>query len=58
MSLVDHVAHLKTLAALDPESSLLDTAIINVIEEMAGAVDRLKAEHPSPPDTERGFGSI
>jgi hypothetical protein len=45
------------LAALDPESTLLDTAIINVLADLAVAVDLLEAEHPPPPE-ERGFGSV
>ena len=56
MSLLSHVDHLRTLAHLDRDTTLLTMALLNVLEELAAAVDRLEAEHPPPP--ERGFGSI
>jgi hypothetical protein len=58
MSLLAHVDHLRTLAQLDPDTSVFDLALVNVLEELAAAVDRLEAQHPPPPESERGFGTI
>jgi hypothetical protein len=49
-SLVEHAAQLRTLAVLDPDTTVLQQAIINVLEELAEAVDALRGEH--------GLGSI
>jgi nitrogen fixation/metabolism regulation signal transduction histidine kinase len=57
MTHTEQVAHLRTLATLDPDTTTLQQAMINVLEKLAEAVDRLEAEHPPPP-TERGFGTI
>jgi hypothetical protein len=35
MSLAEHVAALKKAAARDPQTTLLQTAMLNVIEELA-----------------------
>jgi hypothetical protein len=51
MTLADHVAHLRTLATLDPETTVLQLAMINVLEELAEAVDALRGR-------EQGLGSI
>jgi hypothetical protein len=57
--LVQHVDHLRTLAQLDPDTTLLTMALINVIEELAVEIDRLAAEHrPPPPEAEHGLGSV
>jgi hypothetical protein len=56
--LVQHVDQLRTLARLDPETTLLQLAMVNVLEELAIEVDRLAGEHPLPPEPEQGFGSI
>jgi hypothetical protein len=60
MSLADHVDHLRTLAALDPETTVLQVAMINVMEELAEAVDGLRGRlgDDPPPDPPSGFGSI
>ena len=60
MTLAAHVDHLRTLAALDPESSVLDLAVINVLQELAEAVDGLRGRlsDDPPPDPPGGFGSI
>jgi hypothetical protein len=58
MSLTDHVGQLRTLAALDPDTTLLQQATINVMAELAEVVDRLEAEHPRPPEDEHGLGTI
>jgi hypothetical protein len=57
MSLTAHVDHLRTLAALDPDTTVLQQAMINVMEELAIAVDRLSGNDPTP-DPPRGVGSI
>jgi hypothetical protein len=41
MTLVEHVDRLRRLASGDPETSLLQLAMINVMEEVASTVDRL-----------------
>jgi hypothetical protein len=56
MTLLEQVDHLRGLVQADRDSSLLDLAVCNILEEMAVAFDRLQAEHPPPP--ERGFGSV
>jgi hypothetical protein len=48
MSLVEHVDHLRGLADLDRDTTLLQMATLNVLEELAVAVDLLVAEHPRP----------
>jgi hypothetical protein len=48
MTLVAHVDHLRTLAQLDPETTVLQLALINVLEELAITVDRLATERPDP----------
>ena len=57
MSLVGHVDQLRTLAQLDPETTMLQMAIVNVLEELAVTVDRLVDQQPPLPP-EHGFGSI
>jgi hypothetical protein len=58
MTLVEHVDHLRGLAKLDRDTTLLQMAMLNVLEELAVAVDRLTQENPPPPPPERGLGSI
>ncbi len=53
MSLTEQIAHLRQLAAADPETSVLDLAIINTLAELAEAVEELRGDDPS-----RGFGSV
>jgi hypothetical protein len=53
MSLAEQIAHLRQLASDDPETSLLDLAIINVLAELAGAVQELRGGDPP-----RGSGSV
>jgi hypothetical protein len=57
MSLLAHVDQLRALAQLDPETTVLQLAIVNVLEELAVTVDRLAGQQPPEPP-ERGFGSI
>jgi hypothetical protein len=57
-TLTDRIAHLRALALLDPSSGALQVGIIDLLEELAEAVDRLEAEHPRPSEPERGFGTI
>ena len=65
MSLLGHVDHLRTLAQLDPDTSVFDLAVVNVLEDLAVAVQAL-TDRPPPrppwtpdPDEEpRGFGTI
>jgi hypothetical protein len=42
MTLAAHVQELRTLALLDPETTTLQVAMINVLEELAEAVDGLR----------------
>ena len=42
MSLTGHVRELRTLAMLDPETTVLQLAMINVMEELAEALDGLR----------------
>jgi antitoxin component HigA of HigAB toxin-antitoxin module len=51
MSLAEQIVHLRQLASDDPETSLLDLAIIKVLAELAEAVEELRG--PDPP---RGRG--
>jgi len=53
MSLAEQIAHLRQLASDDPETSLLDLAIINVLAELAEAVQELRGGDPP-----RGSGSV
>jgi hypothetical protein len=46
--LVEHVAHLRTLAALDPDTTVLQEAIINVMEELAEAIEGLRGRVTPP----------
>jgi hypothetical protein len=57
MGLAEHVGQLRILAALDPETTVLQQAVINVLEELAEAVDGLRGR-VQPPDDPPGFGSI
>lgn len=60
MSLAAHVDHLRTLAALEPDTTLLEMAMINVLQELAEAVDGLRGRlsDDPPPDPPHGLGSI
>jgi hypothetical protein len=48
--------HLRTLAQLNPDTSVFDLAVVNVLEELAEAVDRLTGEEP--PDDGEHLGTI
>ena len=52
MNLTEHIAQLRQLAADDPETSVLDLAIINVLAELAEAVQELRGDEP------RGLGGV
>jgi hypothetical protein len=41
MTLLEQIAHLQQLAIADPETSLLDLALINALAELADAVEEL-----------------
>jgi hypothetical protein len=45
-TLTEHVAHLRTLAALDPGTTVLQQAMVNVLVELAQAVQDLADEEP------------
>jgi hypothetical protein len=51
--LTTHVDQLRALAQLDPETTVLQLAIVNVLEELAITVDQLKGDAEP-----RGLGSI
>jgi hypothetical protein len=57
MTLIEHVDHLRGLAQLDKDTTLLQMAMLNVLEELAVEVDRLTRQNPPPPE-EAGLGSI
>jgi hypothetical protein len=57
MTLLEHVDHLRALAQLDGDTTLLQMAMLNVLEELAATVDRLEAAH-QPPDDRGHFGTI
>jgi hypothetical protein len=52
MSLTGHVEHLRTLALLDSETTLLQLAIVGVLEELAEVIDELTGNEPP------GLGSV
>jgi hypothetical protein len=60
MTLAAHVDHLRTLAALDTETTVLQMAMINVLQELAEAVDGLRGRlsDDPPPDPPHGLGSV
>ena len=63
MTLAAHVQELRTLALLDPDTTTLQVAMINVLEELAEAIDGLRGRlgqdrATEPPENGRGFGSI
>jgi hypothetical protein len=53
MTLAQQIAHLRQLAIADPNTTLLDLAIINALDELAEAVQDLRGDTPP-----RGLGSI
>ena len=52
MTLAEQIAHLRQLAIADPNTTLLELAIINVLDEFAEAVQNLAGNEP------RGLGSV
>ena len=52
MTLAEQIAHLRQLAIADPNTTLLELAIINVLDEFAEAVQNLASNEP------RGLGSV
>jgi hypothetical protein len=59
MSHVDAVDHLRALVTMSGDASVVELAIVNLLEDLAMAVDLLEAEHrPPPEERERGLGSI
>jgi hypothetical protein len=53
MTLLAHVDALRALAQLDPETTLLELAIVGVLEELAAELDRLSGNNDPP-----GLGSV
>jgi hypothetical protein len=53
MTLAQQIAHLRQLAIADPNTTLLDLAIINALDELAEAVQQLSGDTPP-----RGLGSV
>jgi hypothetical protein len=66
MTLAAHVDQLRTLAALDSDTTVLQVAMINVMAELAEAVDGLRGRlveddldpYDNPPEPPHGFGAI
>jgi hypothetical protein len=53
MTLAQQIAHLRQLAIADPNTTLLELALINTLDELAEAVQQLSGDTPP-----RGLGSI
>jgi hypothetical protein len=53
MTLAQQIAHLRQLAIADPNTTLLDLAIINALDELAEAIEQLRGDTPP-----RGLGSV
>jgi hypothetical protein len=53
MTLAEQIAHLRQLAAADPNTTLLQLVIINVLGELAEAVQELRGDDPP-----QGCGSV
>jgi hypothetical protein len=53
MTLAQQIAHLRQLAIADPNTTLMDLAIINALDELAEAVQQLSGDTPP-----RGLGSV
>jgi hypothetical protein len=50
MTLTEQVAQLRELAPLSNGTRMLDVLIINVLDQLAQAVDRLERNQPPGPD--------
>jgi hypothetical protein len=50
MTLAEQVAQLRELAPLSSGTRMLDVMIINVLDQLAQAVDRLERNQPPGPD--------
>jgi hypothetical protein len=46
MTLAQQIAHLRQLAIADPNTTLLELAIINALDELAAAVQELRGDDP------------
>ena len=57
MTLATHVQELRTLAVLAPETTVLEVAMINVLEEMAESLDALRGRLGDT-DTGDHLGSV
>jgi hypothetical protein len=53
MTLAEQITHLRQLALADPNTTLLDLAIINILDELAEAVQELHGDDPP-----QGFRSV
>ena len=53
MTLAEQIAHLRQLANADPDTTVLDLAIINTLAELAEAVEELRGGDPPG-----GLGSV
>jgi hypothetical protein len=50
MTLTEQVTQLRELAPLSSGTRMLDVMIINVLDQLAQAIDRLERNQPSGPD--------
>jgi hypothetical protein len=50
MTLAEQVAQLRELAPLSSGTRMLDVMIINVLDQLAQAIDRLERNQPPGPD--------
>jgi hypothetical protein len=50
MTLAEQVAQLRELAPLSSGTRMLDVMIINVLDQLAQAIDRLERHQPPGPD--------
>ena len=52
MTLLEHVNALRRVAMVDPETSSFELALLNLLEDLAAEVERLRGNEP------RGLGSV
>jgi hypothetical protein len=48
VTLVEQIAHPRQLTIADPDSRVLDVAVVNALTELADAVDELSGRSPRP----------
>jgi hypothetical protein len=54
MSHVEAVDHLRALVTMSGNASVVELAIVNLLEDLAMSLDLLEAEHRPPPEERDG----